>query len=239
MVTHLRNFHDYSVPHAQELAQEYKVTSEDRFWSCSFCITMCPDLPTRLKHMDVEHFERGQGPEEICFSKEIQGLLLQPGVRVAWTQILVSAMTIGPLQPKISWVRGPTTMALLSSLRKGPTATRSADSLALKAYKLSSFAEGSMPIHYSSTGSVEPPPLLRLDHLSAHTLPEGDREPLFTGHETVYPSIQGHDVGHPPEGIMAMESAFAGIVSSVTAMTGYDDPVFYTSEESGETINFD
>ena len=88
MVAHLRKIHGVSgLIEARQLADSFRRPSERKFWSCGFCVQLFDTLKDRLSHLG-QHFERDAALGPWTLSNEIQGLLRQPIMGQAWSQIL-------------------------------------------------------------------------------------------------------------------------------------------------------
>lgn len=82
LVKHLEEVH--RIDDGSALAEEWRIAFKKRYFSCGFCIILFDNINDQLNHIDLDHFRQ---LEDICtwdMTKVIRGLLLQPGVDIAW-----------------------------------------------------------------------------------------------------------------------------------------------------------
>ena len=85
LVKHLKEVH--GIQDGSALAETWRIAFQKRYFSCGFCIILFDNVNDQLNHIDIDHFRRS---EDICsweMTKVIKGLLLQPGVDIAWHEI--------------------------------------------------------------------------------------------------------------------------------------------------------
>ena len=85
LVKHLEEIH--RIQDGSALAEAWRITFKKRYFSCGFCIILFDNINDQLNHIDIHHFRQW---EDICnwdMTKVIKGLLLQPGVDIAWHSI--------------------------------------------------------------------------------------------------------------------------------------------------------
>ena len=128
MVAHLKQFHGAS--DAKGLAERWRHTLLKRAWSCGFCISPFACLAERLRHIDQEHFAKHHHISHWDRTKVIQGLLLQPQIDEAWSQLL---MTYGLTSSTFSW-NNKRADKLQVMLQKGPSSEFDAADLAKAAF---------------------------------------------------------------------------------------------------------
>lgn len=90
---HIVKTHNTSEGHASALAQAWGDCHKNKrkFFSCGFCICHFNTLKEKSNHIDMEHWRQHQELKQWNNNKVILGLLLQPGVKEAWQQLLMSA----------------------------------------------------------------------------------------------------------------------------------------------------
>ena len=88
---HIKDAHNTSEDHASALAKAWGDCHKNRrkFFSCGFCICHFPTLKEQISHLDGKHWSQHQELKEWDINKVILGLLLQPGVKEAWNQLLI------------------------------------------------------------------------------------------------------------------------------------------------------
>ena len=82
LVKHLEEVH--RILDGSALAEAWRIAFKKRYFSCGFCIMLFNNINDQLNHIDVHHFRQ---LEDICnwdMTKVIKGLLLQPGIDMAW-----------------------------------------------------------------------------------------------------------------------------------------------------------
>ena len=135
LAKHLSITHGIPTEQALALAGGYKTGDEKRFWSCAFCVQLFPNINKRLRHIETVHPSNKFGPDEMSFTNDIKGLLLQPQVQEEWANLLEGYHAL--TWRTTVWEKTPATMNLRDRLQTGPTASRSAHGLAHEAYHLS------------------------------------------------------------------------------------------------------
>ena len=132
MVDHLSRDHaKHDKTQARSMAESWRVNSGKQAWSCGFCARAFSAFADRLKHIDNEHFKMDHDVRNWDRTKVISGLLLQPGVKEAWENLVASK------SPHDSWGliwEEPGLSELQLLLEMGPSAGQSAASLAAAAY---------------------------------------------------------------------------------------------------------
>ena len=90
---HIMDIHHISKDHASSLAKAWCDGNKNKrkFFSCGFCIYHFPTLKEQIGHIHGKHWSQHQEPKEWDKNKVILGLLLQPDVKEAWQQLLMSA----------------------------------------------------------------------------------------------------------------------------------------------------
>lgn len=132
MVDHLSRDHArHDKAQGRSMAESWRVNSGKQAWSCGFCARSFSDFGDRLKHIDNEHFRRHHDVRDWDRSKVILGLLLQPGVKEAWEELVASE----PLHKfsDLIW-EDPALTELQLLLEMGPSTGQSAESLAAVAH---------------------------------------------------------------------------------------------------------
>ena len=132
MVDHLSRDHArHDKAQGRSMAESWRVNSGKQAWSCGFCARLFSAFGDRLKHIDNEHFKRHHDVRDWDRSKVIWGLLLQPGVREAWKNLVASE----PLYESSNLIwEDPALNELQLLLEMGPSTGQSAESLAAAAY---------------------------------------------------------------------------------------------------------
>ena len=69
-----------------DLADSWRVTLKNKYYSCGFCVSLFRCIGERLNHIDSLHFRRYQSISEWNLNKVIRGLLLQPAVLASWRE---------------------------------------------------------------------------------------------------------------------------------------------------------
>ena len=133
LVKHLQKCHDVQgKAQGEAIAHKWKETIKKQAWSCGFCTHLVHTFGDRLKHI-ATHFERGQTLDDWDTTKEIEGLLSQPGMIDAWKRQL-GASLLDWEASKIIWdkqfVKG-----LRPRLEVGPSNAKHAAALAKAAYE--------------------------------------------------------------------------------------------------------
>ena len=90
---HIKDFHKTSEDRASTLAKAWgdRHKNKRKFFSCGFCTCHFPTLKAQISHLDGKHWSQHQELKEWDDNKVILGLLLQPGVKEAWHQLLILA----------------------------------------------------------------------------------------------------------------------------------------------------
>ena len=90
---HIKDVHNASEDYASALAEAWADSHKNKrkFFSCGFCICYFNTLKEKSNHIDMEHWRQHQELKQWSNNKVILGLLLQPGVKEAWQQLLMSA----------------------------------------------------------------------------------------------------------------------------------------------------
>lgn len=137
MVGHLRDVHAiYDRTKAGSIADKWRRKSTKSAWSCGFCVHLSPSLQEHLRHIGIEHFDKGQSITDWNYSNIIQGLLLQPAINEAWMRLLES---LDPFRPsETRWNKSGTEM-LLHKLERRLTGNDTPQSLAKAAYDSAEF----------------------------------------------------------------------------------------------------
>ena len=137
MVGHLKDVHAvYDRTKAGSIADKWRRKSSKNAWSCGFCVHLSPSLQDHLRHIGIEHFEKGQSITQWNYSNIIQGLLLQPAINEAWMRLLES---LDPFRPsETRWNKSGTEM-LLHKLERRLTGHDTPHSLAKAAYDSAEF----------------------------------------------------------------------------------------------------
>ena len=132
MVDHLSKDHaKHDKIQGRRMAESWLVNSGKQAWSCGFCARFFSAFGDRLKHIDNEHFKMHHHLRDWDRSKVILGLLLQPGVKEAWEN-LVAPKSLNDCSGLI-W-ENPALNELQLLLEMGPSTGQSAASLAAAAY---------------------------------------------------------------------------------------------------------
>ena len=132
MVDHLSRdhaLHDRAQGHS--MAKSWRVKSGKQAWSCGFCARVFSDFEDRLKHIENTHFKMHHYVPDWDRSNVIMGLLLQPGVKEAWEN-LVASKSLHDFSG-FFW-EDPALDELQLLLEMGPSTGQSAESLATAAY---------------------------------------------------------------------------------------------------------
>ncbi|KAM0798465.1 hypothetical protein BDR22DRAFT_891258 [Usnea florida] len=85
LINHLKS---HGIPDGSALAERWRNTETKKFFSCGFCIACFHTHTDQLNHIDNAHYKMHQHISEWNADRIIIGLLLQPGVQIAWRQIL-------------------------------------------------------------------------------------------------------------------------------------------------------
>ena len=90
---HIKEVHITSESYASALAKAWGDPHKNKrkFFSCGFCICCFNTLKEISNHIDIEHWRQHQELKQWNNNKVILGLLLQPGVKEAWQQLLMLA----------------------------------------------------------------------------------------------------------------------------------------------------
>ena len=137
MVGHLKDVHAiYDRTKAGKIADKWRRKSSKNAWSCGFCVHLSPSLQEHLRHIGIEHFEKGQSITDWNHSNIIQGLLLQPAINEAWMRLLES---LDPFRPSETRWNKPGTEMLLHKLERRLTGNDTPQSLAKAAYDSAEF----------------------------------------------------------------------------------------------------
>ncbi len=140
IVKHLKDYHMVSERAIGEsLADSWRRDQGKQFWACGFCVMLFRSFRDRLQHIRKGHYDRGQKLEEWDANKVIKGLLLQPGVDIAWKS-LVDAHCFHNAS-ELTWETSDL-KDLQYKLEIGPTDEQSAESLAEVAYRASKMLPG-------------------------------------------------------------------------------------------------
>lgn len=159
LVRHLRNCHDVlGKAQGEAIADKCKETTNKQAWSCGFCGHLVHIFGDRLKHV-ATHFERGQTLDEWDTTKEIEGLLSQPGMVSAW-QWQLAASPMGWESSEFIWKKH-VVKDLQRDLEVGPADTKHAATLAKAAYEARQprwdLLHGNMPLATAPTyGTLGP-----------------------------------------------------------------------------------
>ena len=137
MVGHLKDVHAiYDRTKAGSIADKWRRKSSKSAWSCGFCVHLSSSLQEHLRHIGMEHFEKGQSITDWNYSNIIQGLLLRPAINEAWMRLLES---LDPFRPsETRWNISGTEM-LLHKLERRLTGNDTPQSLAKVAYDSAEF----------------------------------------------------------------------------------------------------
>ena len=137
MVGHLKDVHAiYDRTKAGSIADKWRCRSSKNAWSCGFCIHLSRSLQDHLRHIGIEHFEKGQSITDWNYSNIIQGLLQQPAINEAWMRLLES---LDPFRPsETRWNKSGSEM-LLYKLERRLTGNDTPQSLAKAAYDSAEF----------------------------------------------------------------------------------------------------
>ena len=132
MVDHLSRDHArHDKAQGRSMAESWRVNSGKQAWSCGFCARWFSAFGDRLKHIDNEHFKRHHDIRDWDRSNVILGLLLQPGMKEAWENLVASKSLHN--SSALIW-ENPALDELQLLLEMGPSTGQSAESLALTAY---------------------------------------------------------------------------------------------------------
>ena len=132
MVTHLSKDHaKHDLAQGRRMADTWRVNSGKQAWSCGFCAKFFSRFQDRLAHIDNEHFKMHHHIRDWDRSKVIIGLLLQPGVKEAWENLVASKQLHD--SSGLIW-ENPALDELQLLLEMGPSSGQSAASLAAAAY---------------------------------------------------------------------------------------------------------
>lgn len=132
MVDHLSKDHaKHDKTQGRSMAEGWRVNSGKQAWSCGFCARLFSAFGDRLKHIDNEHFKMRHDVRDWDRSTVISGLLLQPGVKEAWENLVASKSLHD--SSDLIW-EDPALSELQLLLEMGPSAGQSAESLAAAAY---------------------------------------------------------------------------------------------------------
>ena len=95
---HIKKDHNASENYASALAKAWRDGNKNKkmFFSCGFCICHFPTLKEQIGHIHGKHWSQHQEPKEWDKNKVILGLLLQPDVKEAWQQLLMSDPKLDP-----------------------------------------------------------------------------------------------------------------------------------------------
>ena len=85
LVGHLQKAHN--IHNGGPLAEEWRVSSERKYFGCGFCISLFDRHINQLNHIDVEHFRQSKDMEEWDVNNVVRGLIQQPGIQLAWENI--------------------------------------------------------------------------------------------------------------------------------------------------------
>ena len=137
MVGHLKDVHAiYDRTKAGSIADKWRCKSTKSAWSCGFCVHLSPSLQEHLRHIGVEHYEKGQSITNWNYSNIIRGLLLQPAINEAWMRLLES---LDPFRPSETRWNKSGTETLLYKLERRLTGNDTPQSLAKAAYDSAEF----------------------------------------------------------------------------------------------------
>ena len=79
----------HGVPNRLQLADEWQFAFSKKCFSCGFCIAIFYTINDQLNHIDLDHFRRSDDILNWDVTKVIKGLLLQPGLDIAWRSVSV------------------------------------------------------------------------------------------------------------------------------------------------------
>ena len=85
LINHLKA---HGVPDGSILAEQWRDTLDKKYFSCGFCIAYFHSHADQLNHIDSKHYKNHQHISDWEPSKIILGLLLQPGIRESWREML-------------------------------------------------------------------------------------------------------------------------------------------------------
>ena len=86
LVSHLDSQH--ACTSSKSLVDEWWKPSPKRGWSCGFCVALFESITSRLQHIQLKHYDKGQRLSEWNPNNIIKGLLQQPMINEAWHAIL-------------------------------------------------------------------------------------------------------------------------------------------------------
>lgn len=132
LVRHLSRLHGiHEVDQGRAKADSWRYSSGRQAWSCGFCVQLFTTFHERLKHIGIEHFDKHQMIEGWDTNKQMMGLLLQPGVKAAWENIMAVYHPWG--LPLLAWNHNDIGDLQLS-LEMGPSDGQNAEALAMAVY---------------------------------------------------------------------------------------------------------
>ena len=121
----IKHLEVHGVPDSLRLAEQWRFAFKKRYLSCGFCIAVFYTINDQLNHIDLDHFRISEDIFNWDMTKVIKGLLLQPGVDMAWRDVSADYTDCG-----FSWDRS-TSQSLQLRLEK---AEEPAQDLAVAAF---------------------------------------------------------------------------------------------------------
>ncbi|KAL2042581.1 hypothetical protein N7G274_004340 [Stereocaulon virgatum] len=154
----------HGVSDGTNIAEQWQVAFRKKFFSCGFCIAVFYNINDQLNHIDHDHYRRSEDIFNWDFTKVIKGLLLQPGMDIAWQNVSADYS-----EPGFSW--DPSTSKLLQ--RRLELAEETVQDLAVAAFNESIYDWN----HHNSdepdlTMSIAIPVEDRLHNIPVHSVQE-------------------------------------------------------------------
>ena len=88
----------HGVSDGTNIAEQWQVAFRKKFFSCGFCIAVFHNINDQLNHIDHDHYRKSEDIFNWDFTKVIKGLLLRPGMDIAWQTISADYS-----EPGFSW----------------------------------------------------------------------------------------------------------------------------------------
>ena len=130
LINHLKT---HGISDGSAFAEDWRDTLDKKYFSCGFCVACFHSLADQLNHIDNFHYKKYQHISAWESNKVILGLLLQPGVRESWRNILA-------VHPQLNELRFRWSPAVFKNLQlRLQKSEETGETLALAAFNESNY----------------------------------------------------------------------------------------------------
>jgi len=220
LVRHLSRCHGiHDVDQGRAKADTWRRNSGKKIWSCGFCCQLFVSFLERLRHIGTDHFDKYQSIKDWSMTNVVMGLLLQPGVKEAWDNVM--ALNHPWDSPVLEWAKADVGNLQLR-LEMGPSNFHGPKELAHAAYtaaRLNGTLVGQVEMNTSAA-------IAKRTQAPEIGFPQSPFTSMLQARLTLPPKVDDHSALGIVANSLMLESSYSQTTAQSTdpsIISGFDD----------------